>query len=81
MQTLTWEHVQTRLWRWRRNQNWLRLKALFLPNVVIVSHHRSGYQWFRQICDANLPVPMQGKRGGRQRGRHLTPRSRAWSGA
>ncbi len=50
-----WESVQKRLWRMRRNQNWLRIKALYRPNVVILSHHRSGYQWFRQICDANLP--------------------------
>jgi len=46
--------LETYLWRLRRNQHWLRLKALFLPNVVILSHHRSGYQWFRQICHANL---------------------------
>jgi hypothetical protein len=27
---------------------------MLLPNVVVLSHYRSGFQWFRQICHANL---------------------------
>ena len=46
--------LERRLRRLRTNQNWLRVKALFLPNVAVISHYRSGFQWFRQICHANL---------------------------
>jgi Sulfotransferase domain len=45
---------QTRLIRLRANRHWLRIKYLFLPSVVVLSHYRSGFQWFRQICHANL---------------------------
>jgi hypothetical protein len=46
--------LEQRLHRWRTTKNWLRVKAWFLPNVVVLSHYRSGFQWFRQICHANL---------------------------
>jgi hypothetical protein len=49
------ERVERRLRRLRANRHWLRVKSLFLPSVVILSHKRSGFQWFRQICHANLP--------------------------
>jgi len=48
------ERVERRLRRWRANRHWLRVKSLFLPNVAILSHKRSGFQWFRQICHANM---------------------------
>ena len=46
--------LQKKLFRLRANKHWLRVKSLFLPNVAILSHYRSGFQWFRQICHANL---------------------------
>ncbi len=46
--------VERKLRRLRTNRHWLRVKSLFLPAVVILSHKRSGFQWFRQICHANL---------------------------
>lgn len=48
------ERVERKLRRLRANQHWLRVKSLFLPNVAILSFYRSGFQWFRQICHANL---------------------------
>ncbi len=46
--------LRKKLLRLRASRHWLRVKYLFLPNVVIASHYRSGFQWFRQICHANL---------------------------
>jgi len=43
-----------RVLRLRASRPWLGVKSLFLPSVVILSHYRSGFQWFRQICHANL---------------------------
>lgn len=48
------ERVDKKLHRMRANRNWLFVKSLFRPTVIIVSHKRSGFQWFRQICYANL---------------------------
>ncbi|HZR84404.1 MAG TPA: sulfotransferase domain-containing protein [Candidatus Binatia bacterium] len=48
------DRVRKRILRARANKHWLRVKSLFLPNVVVLSHYRSGFQWFRQICHANL---------------------------
>jgi hypothetical protein len=48
------ERWQRRVLRLRSSKPWLRVKSLFLPNAVILSHYRSGFQWFRQICHANL---------------------------
>lgn len=48
------ERVEKRLHRLRADRNWLFVKSLFRPTVIIVSHKRSGFQWFRQICYANL---------------------------
>jgi hypothetical protein len=48
------QRFERKLRRLRANRHWLRVKSLFLPNVVILSHKRSGFQWFRQICHANL---------------------------
>jgi hypothetical protein len=48
------DRFELKLRRLRATRNWLRLKALFLPSVIILSHKRSGFQWFRQICHANL---------------------------
>jgi len=48
------ERLERMLRRLRATRNWLRVKALFLPTVIILSHKRSGFQWFRQICHANL---------------------------
>ncbi|HEY8517441.1 MAG TPA: sulfotransferase domain-containing protein [Candidatus Binatia bacterium] len=48
------QRIERRLLRLRANRHWLRVKSLFLPNVVILSHKRSGFQWFRQICHANM---------------------------
>lgn len=48
------EKLERRLRRLRTTRNWLRVKALFLPSVIILSYKRSGFQWFRQICHANL---------------------------
>lgn len=48
------ERVEKSLHRLRADRNWLFVKSLFRPTVIIVSHKRSGFQWFRQICYANL---------------------------
>lgn len=48
------ERFEKKLHRLRTTRNWLRVKALFLPSAIIVSHKRSGFQWFRQICHVNL---------------------------
>ena len=48
------EEFEKRLHRARANRNWLFVKSLFRPSVIIVSYKRSGFQWFRQICYANL---------------------------
>ena len=48
------ERVEKKLHRMRADRNWLFVKSLFRPTVIIVSHKRSGFQWFRQICYANL---------------------------
>jgi len=48
------ERLELKLRRLRATRNWLLLKSLFLPTVIIVSYKRSGFQWFRQICHANL---------------------------
>lgn len=48
------ERVEKRLHRLRADRNWLFVKSLFRPTAIIVSHKRSGFQWFRQICYANL---------------------------
>ncbi|MEY4947822.1 MAG: hypothetical protein RL698_33 [Pseudomonadota bacterium] len=38
----------------RSSKLWLWWKGLWQPHVVILSHYRSGFQWFRQACRANL---------------------------
>ncbi|MBU6283212.1 sulfotransferase domain-containing protein [bacterium] len=38
----------------RSSKPWLFAKGLVQPHVVILSHYRSGFQWFRQVCRANL---------------------------
>jgi hypothetical protein len=48
------ERVEKRLHRLRADRNWLFVKSLFRPTIIIVSYKRSGFQWFRQICYANL---------------------------
>lgn len=48
------DRLELRLRRLRATRNWLLVKSLFLPSAIIVSHKRSGFQWFRQICHANL---------------------------
>lgn len=45
---------RARIAKLRTSKGWLRLQYLWRPNVVVLSHWRSGYQWFRQICWANL---------------------------
>lgn len=47
----TWRR---RILRLKASRPWLGVKSLFLPSVVILSHYRSGFQWFRQICYVNL---------------------------
>lgn len=46
--------LQRRIAKFRTSKGWLRIQYLWRPNVVVLSHWRSGYQWFRQICWANL---------------------------
>lgn len=48
------ESIDKKLHRLRATRHWLLVKSLFLPTAIIVSHKRSGFQWFRQICYANL---------------------------
>lgn len=48
------ERVEKWSHRLRADRNWLFVKSLFRPTAIIVSHKRSGFQWFRQICYANL---------------------------
>jgi hypothetical protein len=48
------ERIDKKLHRLRADRNWLFVKSLFRPTAIIVSHKRSGFQWFRQICYANL---------------------------
>lgn len=48
------ERVEKRRHRLRANRHWLFVKSLFRPTVILISHKRSGFQWFRQICYANL---------------------------
>lgn len=48
------EHWRKKLLGLRASKPWLRVKYFFLPHVVVVSHYRSGFQWFRQICRLNL---------------------------
>ena len=48
------ERIELKLRRLRATRGWLRVKSIFLPSVIILSYKRSGFQWFRQICHANL---------------------------
>jgi hypothetical protein len=49
------QRIERKLRRLKATRHWLRVKSMFLPSVIILSYKRSGFQWFRQICHANLP--------------------------
>jgi hypothetical protein len=53
--TVLQDRIERKLRRMRATRGWLRVKSMFLPSVIILSYKRSGFQWFRQICHANLP--------------------------
>jgi hypothetical protein len=48
------ERIELKLRLATRHARMAAVKSIFLPSVINPSYKRSGFQWFRQICHANL---------------------------